>query len=134
MSPSVPAVHIEIDHCGSQNRNAFHVSKLSLETLRERDVVRIEPRDVPPLRALETAVERRREPELLVVPQDEETWIVGPRKPRGRLVGRGVVDDDELEVRNGLSQHTLDRRRDEAVVVVHGEQHGNERHAASVRP
>lgn len=38
-----------------------------------------------------------------------------------RVVGRGVVDDDQLEVGVGLVQHALDRAPDEARVVVGGD-------------
>ena len=36
----------------------------------------------------------------------------------GRIVGRAVVDDDDLAARRGLRQRRLDGRRDEATVVV----------------
>ena len=49
-----------------------------------------------------------------------------------RRVPRGVVDDDDLEVAHRLPENALERRADERLAVVHGDEDGDERRAHDV--
>ena len=122
---------VEIEHGGPDDRGGGRSSDprdLGLQAFRERDIVRVEPRDVPPRRPVEGAVERGGEPELLVVRDHGETRIRDRREHGGRPVRGGVVDHDQLEVPERLPEHALDGEAHPACVVVHGQQNGNERH------
>ena len=77
---------------------------------------------------VEAAVQRSGEPLALVV-ADHAKAPVGQQVERLlRAVRRCVVDDEELEVANGLPQDAVDRDAEVARVVVRGEQDSNERH------
>ncbi len=96
---SRPVGVVELEHGCSEDAQARarrHRAELLVEPRRERDVVRVEPRDVAAGGMLETEVERRREPEPLVVREKHDAVVRELVEQRGRLVGRPVVDDDEL--------------------------------------
>ena len=97
---------------------------MALEPLRQRHVVGVEPRDVPAGRPVERAVERRGKTALLIVAKHRHSRVADGLD----RLGGAVVDEDQLEVRQRLSEHALDRFVQEALVVVHGEQDGDERH------
>ena len=67
-----------------------------------------------------------------------ETQLVAPAPEDGQaVVGRGVVDDDELEVGIGrVLEQALEREIEDALVVPVGEQeaHGRVRHRANSNP
>ena len=97
---------------------------LPFESIRARDVVGVEPGDVPAARPFQGSIERRREAEPGVVSQHRDSRVVEARDG----VVRGVVDDDELEVAERLRENTVDGLTEEACVVVGCEQDGDERH------
>ncbi len=101
---------------------------LTLEPLGQRDVVRVEAGDVLAARFVEPAVERGGETALPVVAQHGEARVVDLREHGGRLVGRRVVDREQLEVAERLAQHAVDGLAQKARVVVNGEEDGHERH------
>jgi hypothetical protein len=78
MRTSTPARFVEIGDGRADDggvRIAAKSRDLPLEARRDRDVIRVEPRHVAALRRVEPRVERRRQPELLVVPQHPEPPI-----------------------------------------------------------
>ena len=95
--------------------------------VRERGVVGIHPRDVAPASLIECPIQGARESELLVVSKNAHARIV-QRGERGvRAVSGGVVDDDQLEVGDGLPKDALERGAHERLSVVHGDEDGDER-------
>jgi hypothetical protein len=108
-------------------RRAADPRQLELQSPRQRHVVRIQPGDVRPTRHVEATVERTREAELDVAAQDSEPGIVDRGEDIVRPIGRRVVDDDEFELREGLSEDARERRSDIRRAVVHGEEDGDER-------
>ena len=104
------------------------VLELPLEPEREGDVVRVEPRHPVALRAVEREVERAREALPLLVAEHDEARVVERREHVGGGVGRGVVDDHQLEVLQRLEEHARDRLAEERGAVAHGQQHRDEGH------
>ena len=82
------------------------------------DVVGIETRNVTPLRKIETGVQRGGKPEALGVRDDLQAWIRIAVQNLRRRVGGAVVDDDQLEIPQGLFQDAVDRFADERGIVV----------------
>ena len=66
-----------------------------------------------------------------VVRDDAEPWIAGAsRQFGGRLIGRAIVDDDQLEVREGLGEDAVDGPSDELAAVEHRHQYRDHRPVA----
>ena len=131
MRPSEPSALVEVDHAGADDgdgRLGANPRELTFEPLRSSDVVRVEPRDVAPLCLVESPVQGRRETGPLVVPEHDDTRIADRRKEPARVVRRGIVDDDQLEVADALTEDALHGLGEERRAVVDGEQHGHERH------
>src|SRR6266540_6704103 len=103
-----PPLRVEIQYRAAEDADLAHVGELALEAIPESDVVRVETSQVPPLRTVQSEIERGREAELLGVSERHEPWIVERLEPCRGLVGRRVVDHDQLEVRHRLPQHALD--------------------------
>jgi hypothetical protein len=122
---------IEIGDARADDRNgcaALHAGELTLEPVRPRHIIGVQSGRITPCRTVETKVERGGEPGALGVADDHEPGIVEPVEDLTCAVGRGVVDHEELEVPNGLPEHTGNGLPDEAGIVVRGEEDGNERH------
>ena len=120
----------EVDHRRADDGDEWLAPdprQLAREALGERGVVRVEPGDVPPARLVEAAVERGCEPEALVVPDDDEPSVGNRLEDCRRSVGRGVVDDDQLQVAHRLTEDALQGEREKLLAVVRGEQDGDER-------
>jgi len=131
MLPAGDALLVEVPDGTPKHGDAgvrLEPGNLQPQSVRERDVVGVQARDVATLRRLEAAIERRRQTGPLVVAHQLEPRVGDTRQDLGRCIGRGVVDDDELEVRQGLTEHAVDRFPDKAGVVVDGHQDGDERH------
>ena len=65
-----PSRAVEIEDAAAEHgdgRSRADPPDLRLQSPRQRDVVRVEPRDVAPGRLVEATVERRRKPQLLIV-------------------------------------------------------------------
>ena len=84
------------------------------------DVVAVEDRDVPPACDRQAAVPRPLGAEVRLVPQRDEPIVPIGADDRRRVVGRGVIDDDQLEIAVRLRQHTLDRSPEIGLAVVDG--------------
>ena len=128
-TPDAVAV-VEIEDAAPYDRDGRarpHPRELALEPPRHGDVVCVETRDVPATDLLEAPVQRGREAELSVVSEDDESRVVDRAENVRRPVRRGIVDDDELELGNGLPEHAPHGHAQEALGVVSGEEHGNER-------
>jgi hypothetical protein len=124
-------VLVEVAHRTADNRNArllLDALDLPLQSVGDGDVVRVEARDVTTLRDVEPAVQRRRQTGLLGIAHHVQAGIADLGEQLRRRIGRSVVDDDQLEVGQRLSEHALHRLADEAGVVVDGHEHGDERH------
>ena len=122
---------VKLDDPGAHDRHArlgADAHEQARDPLGQRDVVRVEPRNVPALRPVETAVQGRREPELLLVPEQDDPGIGSRCQKLRRSVGRRVVDDDELQVDRCLPEHALERQGDVALVVVDRQQYGHQGH------
>ena len=102
-------------------------ARLRCEPVGKRRVVGVHPSDIAPASLVERAIERSGEPELLVVAEHAHARIVERRERLGRAVRGAVVDDDQLEVGHGLAQDAQQRRPDERLAVVHGDEDGDER-------
>jgi hypothetical protein len=125
------AVFVEIGDRRAHDRGSgvgTHQVGLTLEPFRQCNVVGVQPRDVLPVRLVEPAVEGSGEAALLVVAEDDEARVVDSGEDVRGVVGRGVVDHEQLEVAERLPQHTVDRLTQEACIVMDGEQDGDERH------
>ena len=120
----------ELEHRAAHDRDTGcgpHARELALESPRERDVVGIEPGDIPAARLVEPAVQRRCQAQALVVPQHAQARVADLVEDRGRRVLRAVVDDEQLEVGHALAQDALERCPDVALTVRDGEQNRHER-------
>ena len=127
-----PAGRIEIEHGGTDNCRAFTAALHSLELAREsfgqRNVVGVETGDEAPLCFGEPAVEREGQSRLLVIRDHAQARVAHSREQRRRLVRGSVIDDDQLEVVDGLAQDARHGLAEEARVVANGQQDGDERH------
>ena len=97
------------------------------EPVRERSIVGVHSRDVAPASLVESPIQGARETELLVVSQHAHAGIVERVEHGVRAVSRGVVDDDQLEVGDGLPEDALKCGAHERPSVVHGDEDGDER-------
>ena len=104
------AVLVDLEHARADDadRSLAQSRELALETVWQGDVVRVEPGEIAAASVLDRPVQRGGQAEPLRVRQDDETRVVDRREHLGRGVGRGVVDDDELELRDGLVEDALD--------------------------
>ena len=94
------------------------------EQIRQPDVVGVVARDVLAARQRQPGVQCRRD--AAVRPAHVAQARVGDaRKPVGGIVGGAVVDDDQLQVGEGLSQDALDRLLDVRCAVVRRQQDGD---------
>ena len=109
-------------------RCRLHPRELELQPARHCDIVGVDPSDVRTTRRVESAIERGGEAELLVVSEHAQARVVDRLENLGRPVGRRVVHDDELELRDGLPENACDRGSEKRLAVVDGEEHGDERH------
>ena len=129
---SRPARRIEIEHGGTDNCRVCTVALHSLELAREafgqRNVVGVETGDVASACFGEPAVERGGQSRLLVVREHAKARVADCREQPRRLVRGSVVDDDQLQVVDGLAQDALHGLAEEARVVVDGQKDGDERH------
>ncbi len=111
--PAHPARFVELQDGGADDadrRRRAQAGELALEPPRKRHVVRVEPRDVAPACLVETAVQRAREPGRRVVSEHAEPRVHEPGEDLRRRVGRRVVDDEHLEIGEGLAESALDGR------------------------
>ena len=121
---------VELHHSRTDDRHggrAANVRELPLEPIREGNIVSVEPRDVHAARLVEPAVEGRGEADLRVVPEHSQALVRDAFHDLRRTVSRGVVDDEKLELRHGLSEEARYRRFDVRLAVVHGEKSGDKR-------
>jgi hypothetical protein len=100
--------------------------------LRHPHVVAVEQRDQRGGRVAKTQVPGARNAAIRLV-QDPHAWIlvdVGTGD-RERRVGRAVVDDDGLQIGEGLAQSRFDRGADVRLHVVRGHDYADGWHRAS---
>ena len=98
-----------------------------LEPVGEGRVVGVHARDVATASLVESAIQRCGETELRLVPEHAHSRIRESVERAPRSVGGAVVDDDELEIGDGLAQDAEERRPNERLAVVHGDEDGDER-------
>ncbi len=55
---------------------------------------------------------------VMIMGQIDDTWVVKPSNHVIRTIGRGVVDDNQLEIGKRLGQHALDGRAEVSHAVV----------------
>ena len=109
---------VEIEDRRTENSQIAHAPHLTLQALPQRHVVRVESGEKPSLRTVEGAVERSGKAELVVVSHHDQPRIGDPGEELGRVVGRRVVHDDQLEIGERLAQHALHGERQVASIVV----------------
>ncbi len=97
--------------------------------MRQSDVVGVHPRDVRAARDLQADVERARQAERRVVPDDAQPLVGDPGEHVAGVVRRAVVDDDELEVAVRLVQNAPRGLLDRGAGVTGREHDGDERRA-----
>ncbi len=108
--------------------------ELAGETVGEGDVIAVEPSDVGAPRQPAAVVERGRDAEVRLVAERPDA-PVGVREPfddRGRAVARAVVHDHELELRERLGEHALDRLCQVAGAVEDGHHDAHARRRSAV--
>ncbi|EDY19606.1 hypothetical protein CfE428DRAFT_2782 [Chthoniobacter flavus Ellin428] len=59
--------------------------------------------------------------------EDAAPWVGHSRQNLPAVVNRGIIDQDELEIAEGLREHALDRLLDERSRVVDRHDDGNQR-------
>ncbi len=101
--------------------------ELALEPARHCHVVGVEASDVRPARIVQAAVQRAGETDLLTVAQHAQARVVDAREDLRRRVRGRVVDDHDLEIRDGLTEDARDRSPDVFLAVVDGDERGDER-------
>jgi hypothetical protein len=94
---------------------------LALEALRIGVVVAIERGDELAACAVEPAVARRRDSRPRRLADEPHARIGLAPDDRRRLVGRPVVDDDQLEITEALRENAVDRGLQVAGPVVRGD-------------
>jgi hypothetical protein len=98
----------------------------SLEPAGERDVVGVHPRDVCAPGDVEAAVQRPRETQRFLVPENTEPRVTDRRERIARSVDRAVVDDDQLEIVDRLPEDAVDSLSNRRLGVACGEDDGHE--------
>jgi hypothetical protein len=129
--PAAAPALVEIGHRGPDDRGAplgLEALHLPLQALGDGDVVGVQPRDVAAARPLEATVQRACKPELPFVAEHLQPAVLDSVEHGLRPVRRRIVDDQQLEVCERLREDAAERVREEARVVVHGQQDGDERH------
>ena len=123
------SVLLDVEHAGADEAE-LHIRlqqrEAAVEPVREGDVVGVHAGDVATSRFLEPAVQRPRQAKLLLVAQHAQPRVVDAVEERGRVVGREVVDDEQLEVGDALAKDAVERSAEEALAVVDGDQHGDQ--------
>src|SRR5258707_1154551 len=99
---------------------------VAFELPRSPDVIRIEKGDVLAARGGDPGIPGGAGAEVLLA-DDNDSMAVAVQNLR-RVVGRAVVDDDDLESGTGLRQRTVDRVAKKATVVVRRDDDGDRRH------
>jgi hypothetical protein len=130
-----PAVGIHRRHVGPDHPDlgvgAEHLD-LRLDLPGEEGVIRIEQRDEFSSRMQEAKVPRRRDAAVGLVDVAHRPAIA--LDDGASVVGRSVVDDDDLDVAIALREHALDRRADDRRAVVRRDDDAHEpRLAGSVQ-
>ncbi len=130
LRPPHPALLVELEHGRADDadrRRRAQAGELALEPPRKRHVVRVEPRNVAPACLVEAPVQRAREPGGSVVSEHAEPRVRERGEDFRCPVGRGVVDDEHLEVGKRLTESALDGRAHVRLPVADGEEHRDER-------
>ena len=105
----------------------------TFEQARVVEVVRIEEEQIGAGRPLHAVVARRSGMGVATVGHNRYARVAGgvAGKDSRRLVGRRVVDDDELEIAHRLAQDAIQARTHPCGPVVHGHDYRHKRHTAS---
>ena len=98
----------------------------------KRDIVGVQPSDVPPPRLLQPSIQRARETELRLVSDDAQARVTNPGDDIRRGIGRAVVDHHELEIGDGLPEDALEGCAHVGLAVVDGQEHRDERRGRHV--
>jgi hypothetical protein len=94
------------------------VRELAFEFLRAPSVVVVEKRDPIGASYRQTEVACESDATGVVVPNDDDSLIADRFEPRHAVVGRAVIDDDQLPVGERLLEHGRDGRAKERCAVV----------------
>ena len=112
-------------HCDFRMR--FEKVELLGDAGRARDIVAVEPGDVASARMIERIVARRGYAAVGPLRDDPDARVVERADHVQRMIGRSVVDDDELQVLIRLIEDAADRLADELRAVIDRQQDGNGR-------
>ena len=122
-------VGIDVEHPRAHDRETrARLQQLHalLEPASERDVVRVHACDIATAGLVERAVQRPCEAELLLVAEHTKPRISERGERLRRLVGRGVVHDEHLDVGDRLAKDARERGPHVGLAVVHGDEDGDE--------
>ena len=100
----------------------LQIGDLTGEALGMAEVILILPGNQRPPRQRDAAVQRCREAGIFLVVQ-ADARILEPFEHRGRIVAGTVVDEDQLEIAEGLRQHAVDGPPDICGAVVDRQHH-----------
>ena len=103
----------------------FHEDNLSFEPCRQGQVVGILPSNVPATSQLEASVEGTGQAHVSLV--DNAHAGIGKAVQDGRrAVRRPIINDDELEIYEGLIEHAFDRGPQVTLAVENGQEHADQ--------
>ncbi|CAL1240032.1 protein of unknown function [Candidatus Methylocalor cossyra] len=88
-------------------------------------IVGVEKRDVAAPRLPEPEIAGRADAAVVLV-EHPDPWVVEAGEAGGRVIGRTIVDDDQLEVAVGLRQDAGNAPLDQPSAVVARHDHGNQ--------
>jgi hypothetical protein len=133
--PQLAARWIDLPHATADHghiRPRLEERELALEPVRRRDVVGVLHGDHRRRRVLEARVEAARDADVVRHAQHADARVTrrGGVGERGALVARAVVDDDQLEVLDGLAEDRADRLLERCGAVVRADEHGDARRHA----
>ena len=113
-----------MDHARRRTRRAEHCD-LPRGLFRQEPVVRCQYRDIFAVRSGYAGIQRRRYATILFRYDLEIYFIFSANllDYRERIIGRSIIDHDQLDVAIGLRQDTANGALDILIVIVGGDDH-----------
>jgi hypothetical protein len=107
-------------------RIRVEMGHLSIQALRHRDVVRVHARQVATPSLPDAEVERSRHAEVAVVREQTNPRVVIAQDDGAAGIRRGIIEDEEFEVRESLGQDAVDRLVEELFSVADRHENGDQ--------
>jgi hypothetical protein len=92
---------------------------LLAQPVRQRNVICVLPCDVTPASQFKTAIQGKGQSKVRLC-YEPDPWIPASSKDIGRIIRRPIVNDDEFEIRERLSEDALYRFASVLGAVVDG--------------